>query len=160
MNKLTTLFTLILMFSMLSACSTPMRDRATLPSFKLTESTLTRILYVKDNTAVPIEPTLSFSVNDSEAISYVKLKNLTGKHRLRWDWIEPKGGLYSSSGDYGLNAPKGRYREEVVAWHRLSIRGDRASHLPGEWQIRVYLDDALIVQRAFTIQGEKSGEAH
>ena len=149
MNKLITLFILILMFPLLFACATTKKDIATLPSFKLAESTLTKRLYVKDTTAVPIEPTLTFTTEDSEAISYVKLKNLTGEHKLRWDWIGPKGEIYSTSGDYVLKASKGRYREEVVAWHKLSIRGDMASHSPGDWQIRIYLDDVLILQKGF-----------
>lgn len=144
----------------LFACASTKKDITTAPSFKFAESTLTKRLYVKDTTAVPIEPTLTFSTEDIEAISYVKLKNLTGKHKLRWDWIGPKGDIYSSSGDYVMSASKGRYREEVVAWHRLSIRGDRASYSPGEWQIRIYLDGTLIIQKGFTIQNEKADEAH
>lgn len=151
MNKLITLLIVILMSPMLFACAAPKKDIALLPSFKLVESTLTKRLFVKSTTAVPIEPALSFSVNDMEAISYVKLKDLTGEHRLRWDWIEPKGDIYQTSGDYAVSASKGKYREEVVAWHGLSIRGDRASHLPGEWQIKIYLDDALMIQKGFTI---------
>src|SRR3989304_7300821 len=152
MNRLKSplIFTLIL--PLLFSCATPKKDITTLPSFKLAESTLTKRLYVKETTAVPIEPTLIFTTEDSEAISYVKLKNLTGEHKLRWDWIGPKGEIYSSSGDYVLKASKGRYREEVVAWHKLSIRGDRASHSPGEWQIKIYLDDTLILQKGFTIE--------
>jgi len=145
-------FIFILMLPLLFACATPRKDLSTLPSFKLAEATLTKRLYVKDTTAVPIEPTLTFTTEDSEAISYVKLKNLAGEHKLRWDWIGPKGEVYSSSGDYILSASKGRYREEVVAWHRLSIRGDSASHSPGEWQIMVYLDGTLIIQKGFTIE--------
>src|SRR3989304_3591807 len=152
MNRLKSplIFTLIL--PLFFSCATSKKDITTLPSFKLAEATLTKRLYIKDTTAVPIEPTLTFTTEDSEAISYVKLKNLTGEHKLRWDWIGPKGEIYSSSGDYVLKASKGRYREEVVAWHKLSIRGDRASHSPGEWQIKIYLDDTLILQKGFTIE--------
>src|SRR3989337_3277544 len=114
--KLFIIFTLIL--PILFACATPRKDIATLPSFKFAEATLTKRLYIKDTTAVPIEPTLTFTTEDSEAISYVKLKNLTGEHKLRWDWIGPQGEIYSSSGDYLLKTSKRRYRQEVVAWHK------------------------------------------
>src|SRR4030067_2855384 len=160
MNKLIVLFILMLMSHTLFACAFIKKDIATLPSFKFAEASLTKSLYVKETTAVPIEPTLAFSTEDSEAISYVKLKNLAGEHKLRWDWINPKGEIYSSSGDYTLSASKGRYREEVVAWHRLSIRGDRASGSRGEWQIRVYLDGSLIIQKGFTITNEKADGTH
>src|SRR4030067_1857137 len=152
MNKLIIPIVLIMMTHMLFACASTMKDMATVPSIKFAEATLTKRLYVKETTAVPIEPTLIFTTEDSEAISYVKLKNLTGEHKLRWDWIGPKGEIYSSSGDYALKTSKGRYREEVVAWHKLSIRGDSAFHFPGEWQIMVYLDDTLIIQKGFTIE--------
>src|SRR4030066_1597809 len=160
MNKLIIPIVLIMMTHMLFACASTMKDIATVPSIKFAEATLTKRLYVKETTAVPIEPTLIFTTDDNEAISYVKLKNLAGEHKLRWDWINPKGEIYSSSGDYTLSASKGRYREEVVAWHRLSIRGDRASGSPGEWQIRVYLDGSLIIQKGFTITNEKADGTH
>lgn len=160
MNKLIPLVITVLMCPMLFACASTKKDIANAPSIKFAEATLTKRLYVKDTTAVPIEPTLTFSTEDSEAISYVKLKNLAGEHKLRWDWIGPKGEIYLSSGDYTLSASRGKYREEVVAWHRLTIRGDRASHYPGEWQITVYLDGALIIQKGFLILDEKADEAH
>ncbi len=160
MKKLIIPAILMLMSYMLFACAAPVKDMATIPSFRLAESTLTKRLYVKETTAVPIEPALTYTTGDSEAISYVKLRNLTGEHKLRWDWIEPKGGIYQTSGDYSLSASRGKYREEVVAWHRLSIRGDGASRFPGEWQIRVYLDGTLVVQKGFMIQQEKSNETH
>ena len=150
----------MLMSHTLFGCAFIKKDTTTAPSFKFAEASLTKSLYVKETTAVPIEPTLAFSTEDSEAISYVKLKNLAGEHKLRWDWIDPKGDVFISSGDYIMSASKGRYREEVVAWHRLSIRGDRASYFPGEWQIRVYLDGAQIIQKGFTIYNEKADEAH
>ncbi|MCC6543830.1 MAG: hypothetical protein IT392_04930 [Nitrospirae bacterium] len=158
MKRLSTFFILILISPMIFACATAKKDIATAPNMKFAEATLTRRLYVKDTTAVPIEPTLTFSTEDTEAISYVKFKNLTGEHRLRWEWVGPKGDIYTSSGDYVMSASKGRYREEVVAWHRLSIRGDKASYSPGEWQIRVYLDGTLIIQKGFTIRNEKADE--
>ena len=160
MNKLISLVIIVLMYPILFACASTKKDIATAPSIKFAEATLTKRLYVKDTTAVPIEPTLTFSTEDSEAISYVKLKNLAVEHKLRWDWIGPKGEIYLSSGDYTLSASKGKYREEVVAWHRLTIRGERASHYSGEWQITVYLDGALIIQKGFLILDEKADEAH
>ena len=160
MNKQIALVIIVVISAMFCACATAKKDTATLPSVKFAEATLTKRLYVKADTAVPIEPTLTFTTDDNEAISYVKLRNLAGEHKLRWDWINPKGEIYSSSGDYTLSASKGRYREEVVAWHRLSIRGDRASGSPGEWQIRVYLDGSLIIQKGFTITNEKADGVH
>src|SRR4030067_1267433 len=158
MNKLIIPIVLIMMTHMLFACASTMKDMTTVPSIKFAEATLTKRLYVKETTAVPIEPTLIFTTEDSEAISYVKLKNLAGEHKLRWDWIGPKGEIYSSSGDYSLKASKGRYREEGVPWHKFTTRGDRASYSPGEWEIRVYLDDVLIIQKGFTIYNEKADE--
>lgn len=160
MTKLTVRLISLLMSSMLLSCATTNTDIASRPSLKFAEATLTKRLYVKDTTAVPIEPTLIFTTDDNEAISYVKLTNLEGEHRLRWDWINPKGEIYSSSGDYILSASKGMYQEEVVAWHRLSIRGDKASYFPGEWQIIVYLDGSLIIQKGFSIVREKADEAN
>jgi len=138
MNKQIALVIIVVISAMFCACATAKKDTATLPSVKFAEATLTKRLYVKAETAVPIEPTLTFTTDDNEAISYVKLRNLAGEHKLRWDWINPKGEIYTSSGDYTLSA----------------------SHSQGEWQIRVYLDGSLIIQKGFTITNEKADGVH
>ena len=139
---------LIVISLLLIGCSTARQVRY-LPSPTLTGSTLSRGIDIKDNTAIPLNPTLTFSTEDREVIASVKLTNLTGRHLLRWDWIDPEGKLYYSTDDYPLNTPEGKYKEEVSVWHRLSIKGDRVSNYPGDWQVNVYLDDSLIVSKDF-----------
>ncbi|OGW16033.1 MAG: hypothetical protein A2035_00615 [Nitrospirae bacterium GWA2_42_11] len=150
MNKIS--FTLSTIFCMLLTACSHVKEIKTLPSLSLEKVVISRGIDIKDNTAIPLNPTLTFSTEDREVIASVKLTNLTGRHLLRWDWIDPEDKLYYSTDDYPLNTPEGKYKEEVSAWHRLSIKGDRVSEYPGDWQVNVYLDDSLIVSKDFKIE--------
>lgn len=157
MNRLTSLIIFTLIIPLFFSCAAPQKEITTIPTLqtvRLAESALTKRLDVRDTTTTPAKPTLTFTTGDSEVISYIKLKNITEEHTLRWDWVGPKGELYSSSGDYPLNVSKGKYREEAAVWHQLSIRGDRASYSPGRWQVNVFLDNTLLVQKDFVIESD------
>src|SRR3990167_6226616 len=93
-------FVLTAIFCVLLAACSPFKDIKTLPPLSLEKVVISRGIDIKDNTAIPLNPTLTFSTEDREVIASVKLTNLTGRHLLRWDWIDPEGKLYYSTGDY------------------------------------------------------------
>ncbi len=71
------------------------------------------------------------------------------KFILKWEWITPQGKLYHrgevemESGSY-IN-----YR----TWYWIKIKGNYASQLPGEWKVRVYINDISLAERNFFIVG-------
>ncbi|MDD5435499.1 MAG: caspase family protein [Nitrospira sp.] len=120
-------------------------------SFALIEADIAKGIEVKGSSAEPVNQTSTFLTEDREAIAYAGFRNLSGEHRLRWEWIDPSGRLYYSTGDYPLNASAGKYSEQTTAWHRLSIKGEEAAAMPGDWQVNVYLDGSAITSKNFKI---------
>lgn len=71
---------------------------------------------------------------------------------MRWDWYDPMGNLYDTTGEYTINSD-GRLRDFNTSWHKIAIKGDEAANLPGKWQVKVYLDNKQITTRQFEIKG-------
>ncbi len=142
----------LLVFSLFSlACTSTEKIRKS-PALAFVEMTLSKEIEVEPFKADPKNPTTTFSSKDREVIASLKLANFWGVHTLRWDWFEPNGRLYYSTGDYPIESGEGKYSREVTMWHRLSIQGDEAGDLPGEWTVRVFFDKEVIASRNFRIE--------
>ena len=105
--------------------------------------------------AVPEDPTNNFSVLDSKVVALVRFENLSGRYRIRWDWYSPGGGLYFSTGDFPLFTTEGKYLKDATAWHSLNLKGDDAVEFPGEWIVKVFVNDDLADSKTFTLASEK-----
>lgn len=110
------------------------------PPFKFAGTTLSKDVDAIGTSVVPIHPATTFSTEDTMAVAHVKLENLSGTHKLRWDWYDPEGNLYTSSGDFPIKASTGMYSKEATAWHPLSIKGEKAEDYPGQWEVKIFLD--------------------
>ena len=102
----------------------------------------------------PDKPTTAFSAADPEVIASLKLNNLSGKHTLRWDWYDPNGNVYHSTGNYPIETSKGKYVRQATAWHRLALHGEKATDYPGDWKVNIYLDNEFIASKMFKIISE------
>jgi hypothetical protein len=125
------------------------------PQFRIVETTLAKGIYDKGTYAVPQNPTTLFSTDDTEIISYIKLKNLSGEHYIRWDWYKPDGTLYSSTNNYPIGTKKGKYRKESTVWHTILIKGDKAENYPGNWRVDVLFDNELLASSKFALVAKK-----
>lgn len=150
------LITTILSFLLFSCYIT--KEVKKLPSFDNCEG---KVILAKGvqrdpikNIGTPVETTNTFSTEDNEVAAYLECKNLSGEHKLKWEWYDSNGNLYLSTGDYLLTTAKEKYRKEVKAWHKLSIRGEKVANYPGDWQVKVYFDGELIASRGFKIERE------
>ena len=141
---------LVVPFLILSCASTKQMEKK--PPFNFEGTTLSKGIDDTETIGVPLEPTTTFNTEDGEAIALVKLENLSGKHTLRWDWYDPKGNLYYSTGDFPLETSRGKYLREATAWHRLSIQGDPAAGYPGDWEVKIFLDDKLKQRKLFVLK--------
>ena len=157
-NALKTLFLLLFLPFFVIACSSNKQVRKP-PPFRVVKTTLAKGIDDKGTAGIPLNPTTTFSTEDSEIISHVKLRNLSGKHALRWEWYDSQGNLYYATKDYPIMTSKGKYAEDTTAWHKISLRGERAQKYPGDWKVNIYLDHALIASKAFEIKPEQSGYA-
>jgi hypothetical protein len=121
------------------------------PPSRVNGITLSKGIETGDATGVPVNSTTSFSTNDKEVIALFKVENISGKHVVRWDWHDPEGNVYYSTGDYPVKTVEGKYIPEAALWHRLSIKDNKAAYKPGQWEVKVYMDNILLESRNFTI---------
>jgi hypothetical protein len=101
-----------------------------------------------------------FSPTDRYVIASLRCKNLSGQHTVKWEWYDPSGKLYLSTGNApfltsseGQQFPsKDKYHKEAVAWNRISVRGEKAESYLGDWQVNISLDKNVIATRTFTLE--------
>jgi hypothetical protein len=98
------------------------------------------------------EPTSEFNTEDDQVVSFLTFENVSGRHKLRWEWIAPTGKTYLSTQKHPLIVDNGKYLPKVTAWHRISIRDEPAADMPGKWQVNAYVDDELIDSKSFHVK--------
>jgi hypothetical protein len=129
-----------------------MKDVKRPPKLGFDDPVLSKGIDYRGTEGVPKDPATSFTIQDREVVASVKLTDLTGKHRLRWEWYTPDGKRYSSSKDLSIKASRDKYLREATAWHKLSIRGENAAnYTKGYWKVKIYLDKRLIASKPFEI---------
>jgi hypothetical protein len=124
------------------------------PPFKVIQSSLSRDIEDKGTESVPIGRSSSYSPDDTEVISYIKMANVSGKHRIRWDWYRPDGKLYMASDNQTLKIRSGKYHEEMSVWHKISLQGESAVQYPGRWLVNISFDNDIIYSNHFEIKPE------
>ena len=98
----------------------------------------------------PLQETNFFSSQDEKVVSWVRFSYDSPENfTLRWEWISPQGQLYHR-GEVEMEA--GSYNN-YRTWYWIKIRDRYASKLPGEWKVRVYINDIFLAERQFFIGG-------
>ncbi len=156
MNKRRALSVLLIFCLFLFSCASTQETKRP-PAFRVADITLSKSVEDLTSTASPKNPAIVFSPKDPEVFAFLKLQNLWGMHTVKWDWIDPEGRLYYSTGNYTIQSAEGQYLKEVNTWHKLTIRGDKAEKLPGQWTLNISVDKDLVAVRKFRIDPEASG---
>ncbi len=157
MRKLTPIMALITAVAVLMGCGGP-RTFAR-PALKSSGLILTGQVEKKGAIGVPAERTDRFSPLADEVVAYLNLNNFSGRYLLRWDWHDPAGNLYYSTGNFPLKTAKGKYRKTVSVWHSLKIKDDPAAEMPGRWMVKLFLNDELMDYKTFVIEDIKDSTA-
>jgi len=144
-----------LLFLSFFLCSCGSTKEIKTPPFTYGDPVLSKGIEQRSTEGIPLIPATTFFTTDQEVIASLKLANVSGSHRIRWDWHDPQGTLFCSTGDYPLSVSEGSYREQVTAWHSLSVKDTEAAQRPGTWKLHLYLDNALIASKDFTLQSPK-----
>jgi len=139
---------------MLVSCSGSKTIQKT-PEFRYAGTTLSKGVSTSGSLGVPTNVTNQFSTKDKAVFAHLNLENLSGSHKVRWEWYGPDGKLYYATGNTHVKASRGNYTRKCSAWHNLSIQGDKAQTMPGEWQLKVYFDNDLLEAKMFSIVAEK-----
>ncbi|MBT8352740.1 MAG: caspase family protein, partial [Deltaproteobacteria bacterium] len=148
------LFSFYIVFS---ACTSSTGVKKT-PQLKVVRTTLAKDVISKGYEGIPIRETTSFNTDDAAVVAHIKYIHLTGKHHLRWEWYSPSGDLYYTTGKYHIQASEGTYIKAGTASHRIGLKDSKAATLPGNWQVKVYLDDAIVSSTSFEIKEVKNFE--
>jgi len=142
---------ILLLHSLISACSSTQTIKKP-PPYRYAGTTISKDVNTSGSTGVPVEATDRFSTTDSTVCALLKFENLTGKHKVRWDWYAPDGKLYYSTGNTKIKTASDSYLREATAWHKLTINGDKAETLPGDWEVRAFFDNEMVESKRFSIQ--------
>lgn len=130
----------------LSACTTV--DVRKAPDFTCSQNIL---LGKSAGPAAGESSTLQFMESDREIVATMTCSNISDSHTVRWEWYDPKGTLYYSSGDSILSTPAGSYSPGARISHRLTVQGDKAAELDGTWQVRAVVDGDINASRSFIL---------
>jgi hypothetical protein len=151
MHRLKASFIFLIVSLFIFACASTKQVEKK-PPFKFVGTTLSKGIDATGTTGIASEPTTTFNTQDPEVFALLNFENLSGKHTLRWEWYDPAGNLYYSTGDFPLEISRGKYLTEATAWHRLCIQGDPAAGYPGDWEVRIFLDDELKQRKLFVLK--------
>ena len=96
----------------------------------------------------PLRETNFFLPQDEKVVTWIRFSyDSAEKFKLYWEWITPEGKLYHR-GEVEMEADSyTNYR----TWYWIKIKGNYASQLPGEWKVRVYINDIFLAEKNFFI---------
>jgi len=154
MHCLKTIFILIICSFLLLSCGSTKTIQKR-PPIKIHSLTLSKGIEKRATIVLPKKATASFSTEDKEVVALMQLENISGDYRIRWDWYDPNGNLYVSSGNFPLKTAVGYYKKETSAWHSLVLKDDDAANLPGTWAVKVYVDNDLVSSKTFDLTSEE-----
>jgi hypothetical protein len=146
-------FLIIIATSLIIGCAST-ENVKNAPPFEVLEHSLSRGIEDKGTESVPIGRSTVFSVEDGEVNSYIKLANVSGKHKIRWDWYRPDGKVYTSTGNKLIQVDSGMYREAMSIWHKISLYKEEAAAYPGRWLVNISLDNDVIYSSHFEVTPE------
>ena len=112
---------------------------------------LQKIVFCKDILEKnPLRQTNFFFTQDEKVVTWFRFSyNSPEIFVLRWEWIAPQGKLYRR-GEVEMEA--GSYTN-YRTWYWIKIKGNYASQLPGEWKVRVYINDIFLTEKNFFMVG-------
>ncbi len=152
------LIILVLILSLVTTGCSSKRMIKAAPEFKVSRTVLTRDFEKYGALESFSRPAEIFSTNDSKITSLVKLSNISGEHNIQWKWYNPKGKLYAATDPYSVRASKGKFIRDSIVCHHISMKGDPAQYLTGDWTVDVFLDGVKTKSSSFKVQpfyGEK-----
>lgn len=96
----------------------------------------------------PLRETNFFFPQDEKVVTWFRFSYDSAENFfLKWEWITPQGKLYHL-GEVEMEA--GSYTN-YRTWYWIKIKDNYASQLPGEWKVRVYINDIFLAERNFSI---------
>ncbi len=102
---------------------------------------------VKENE--PLYETINFQTWDEKAVTWISFNYHSEEPFLiTWEWVAPSGKIYHR-GEIEMEA--GNYKN-YRSWYWIGIWEHYAAKLPGEWKVKVYIEDMLSAEKNFNIE--------
>lgn len=102
---------------------------------------------VKENE--PVYQTNTFSTWDEKVIAWISINYQSQEPFLiTWEWLDPAGKIYHTG---EIEMDSGNYNN-YRSWYWISVWDHYAAKLPGEWEVRVYIDNILLDEKNFLIE--------
>ncbi len=138
-----------------SSCSSTKMVRKP-PDFKIQDSVLSKRIKLTKEYSTPLDIGTRYNITDPEIISHVKYINLSNVNYFRWEWYSPDGKLFWNTNNYPVRATKGKYIKQGTVWHKLLIKDTKAETLPGDWKVKIYVNDKLTATNTFLLVPRKA----
>jgi Flp pilus assembly protein TadD len=107
---------------------------------------------VNESTKSAIGRSYKFSINDSQAYSWLRLGNVRAG-AVWWEWWSPAGDLlYNDRVDIPEPTSGDRWSAYNL-WDHISIAGHDAANLPGDWHVDILLEGQKLLREDFSISG-------
>ena len=146
----TTVIGLSIVFLLFSCASQKVVEKRPPPKFQ--DMVLAKQIDDSGVIGVPRDQTREFNTEDEQVVALVTFENMSGTHKLRWEWVDPKGKVYLATKNHPLKVEKGKYLPKVTAWHRISLKDEPAVDVPGEWSVKIFVDNDLIDSKPFIVK--------
>lgn len=140
-------------FILVLACASQKKIVEKRPTPKFQGTVLAKDIDESGLIGVPQAPTTEFSYEDKQVAALLSLKNVSGDHKIRWEWIDPSGKAYLATNDVPVHVNKGKYLPTLTAWHRIFLKDEPAADIPGEWSVKIFVDGELIDTKPFLVRG-------
>jgi len=140
----------IICLALLFSCGRP-RMTPSAASISVSQTFLTNTVDPSDPYKAFNNSMTDFDTTEDHIVSVVELKNFRGIHDIRWDWYGPDNILYYTTNNFLIEVSLGETTETGIVWHEISVKGEKAQSHIGNWQVRIYVDDALYGSNLFTI---------
>lgn len=154
------LLLLIFLTVFLASCSnsTSTIRKSDIQPLKIISSTISKDVKKSGGLSVPVQPAKKFTTDDKTVVSHVAFSHLTGTHNIRWDWYDPNGTLFMTTGNYELKTRKNMYVKEGAVFHKIELKNSDAANHSGDWKVKIYIDDELAAIDDFSVQKVMSYE--
>lgn len=150
---ITTIIGLSIGLALLSCATQKSVEKRPPPKFK--GVVLAKAIDSAGTIAKPKLAASEFDPEDQHVFSLATFENMTGTHQLRWEWIDPQGKMYIATRNYPLEVKQGKYLPKVTAWHQISLKDEAAADMPGEWSVKLFVDDEMIDSKPFLVKDFK-----
>jgi len=135
----------------LTGCSSNTAAVNPSPAFSMPNNAITNDVDQSYPEKAFTNPKSDIANTDEYVASVTEFKGLTGSNEVRWDWFDHQGKLYYSTGNHPVSSSGGKTATDGIAWHKISVKGDRAESLEGKWHVDVYVNDTLYKSNSFYI---------